>query len=134
MVRPAAAEADDGLRGARRSCWRRRPSSACRSSACPRSSAASATSAPRWPASLVAEALAHGDMGLAVAALAPGAVATAIALWGTDEQQATYLPAFTGDDVPAAALALTEPRPLFDPLEPGDHGAAATATASCSTA
>jgi alkylation response protein AidB-like acyl-CoA dehydrogenase len=67
---------------------------------------------------LVAEALAHGDLGLAVAALAPGAVATAIATWGTDEQQQTYLPAFTGNDVPAAALAMTEPRPLFDALEP----------------
>src|SRR5687768_3920174 len=67
---------------------------------------------------LVAEALAHGDMGLAVAALAPGAVATALSLWGTEEQQSTYLPAFTGDDVPAAALALAEPRPLFDPLAP----------------
>jgi alkylation response protein AidB-like acyl-CoA dehydrogenase len=67
---------------------------------------------------LVAEALAKGDLGLAVAALAPGAVATAIATWGTDEQQQTYLPAFTGDDVAAAALALTEPRPLFDALEP----------------
>ena len=43
-------------------------------------------------------------MGLAVAALAPGAVATALGLWGTDAQQQTYLPAFTGDDVPAAAL------------------------------
>ena len=67
---------------------------------------------------LVAEALAHGDMGLAVALLAPGAVSTALSLWGSAEQQATYLPAFTGDDAPAAALALTEPRPLFDPLEP----------------
>ena len=47
---------------------------------------------------LVAEALANGDLGIAVAALAPGSVATAISLWGTDEQQATYLPAFTGDD------------------------------------
>ena len=47
---------------------------------------------------LVAEALAQGDMGLAVAALAPGAVATAIGLWGTDAQQQTYLPAFTGDE------------------------------------
>ncbi len=45
---------------------------------------------------LVAEALAKGDMGLAVAALAPGAVATAIGLWGTEAQQQTYLPAFTG--------------------------------------
>ena len=67
---------------------------------------------------LVAEALAHGDLGLAVATLAPGAVSTALSLWGSDEQQATYLPAFTGDEVPAAALALTEPRPLFDPLAP----------------
>ncbi len=67
---------------------------------------------------LVAEALAHGDMGLAVASLAPGAVATALSLWGTQEQQSTYLPAFTGDDVPAAALALTEARPLFDVLAP----------------
>ena len=70
---------------------------------------------------LVAEALAKGDMGLAVAALAPGSVATALGLWGTDEQQSTYLPAFTGDDVPAAALALKEPTVLFDVLEPGDH-------------
>ena len=67
---------------------------------------------------LVAEALANGDMGLAVATLAPGSVATALGLWGTDAQQQTYLPAFTGDDVPAAALALTEPAVLFDVLSP----------------
>jgi alkylation response protein AidB-like acyl-CoA dehydrogenase len=71
---------------------------------------------------LVAEALAQGDMGLAVAALAPGSVATAIGLWGSDEQQQTYLPAFTGgpgdEQAPAAALALTEPRVLFDVLAP----------------
>lgn len=70
-------------------------------------------------ATLVGEALAHGDMGLAVATLAPGAVATALSLWGTDEQQQTYLPAFTGSDLPAAALALAEPTVLFDALEPG---------------
>jgi alkylation response protein AidB-like acyl-CoA dehydrogenase len=67
---------------------------------------------------LVAEALAKGDLGLAVAVLAPGAVATAISLWGTEAQQQTYLPAFTGDDVPAAALALSEPAVLFDVLAP----------------
>ncbi len=72
---------------------------------------------------LVTEALARGDLGLAVAALAPGSVATAIGLWGSEVQQQTYLPAFTGDDVPAAALALAEPTVLFDPLAP-----AATAT------
>ncbi len=74
---------------------------------------------------LVAEALAKGDMGLAVATLAPGSVATAIGLWGTDAQQQTYLPAFTGDEVPAAALALNEPTVLFDVLDP-----ATTATRS----
>lgn len=66
---------------------------------------------------LIGEALAHGDMGIAYAALAPGAVATAIGLWGSADQEATYLPAFTGEDVPAAALAILEPRPLFNPLE-----------------
>ena len=66
---------------------------------------------------LIGEALAHGDMGIAYAALAPGAVATAIGLWGSAEQEAIYLPAFTGEDVPAAALAILEPRPLFDPFQ-----------------
>jgi alkylation response protein AidB-like acyl-CoA dehydrogenase len=65
---------------------------------------------------LVAEAMAHGDMGLAVACLAPAAVSTALVLWGDEDQQATYLPSFVGDDVPAAALAVLEPRPLFDPF------------------
>lgn len=66
---------------------------------------------------LIGEALAHGDLGIAYAALAPGAVATAIGLYGSAEQEAKYLPPFTGEDVPAAALAILEPRPLFDPLE-----------------
>ncbi|MDO9379959.1 MAG: acyl-CoA dehydrogenase family protein [Nocardioidaceae bacterium] len=65
---------------------------------------------------LVGEALAHGDMGLAVACLAPHAVATALASWGTADQQATYLGAFTGEDVPAAALAVAEPHAFFDPF------------------
>jgi alkylation response protein AidB-like acyl-CoA dehydrogenase len=66
---------------------------------------------------LIGEALAHGDLGIAYAALAPGAVATAIGHWGSAEQEEAYLPAFTGEDVPAAALAILEPRPLFDPLK-----------------
>jgi alkylation response protein AidB-like acyl-CoA dehydrogenase len=65
---------------------------------------------------LITEALAHGDMGLAFAALAPAAVSTAIGLWGDAEQQSTYLPEFTGENVPAAALAIHEPGPLFDPF------------------
>lgn len=69
-------------------------------------------------ATLVAEALAHGDLGLAVAVLAPGAVASALALWGDEQQQQTYLPALLGDQPPVAALALAEPRPLFDAGQP----------------
>jgi alkylation response protein AidB-like acyl-CoA dehydrogenase len=65
---------------------------------------------------LMSEALAQGDMGIAVACLAPAAVSTALSLWGDADQQSTYLPAFVGEDVPAAALAVLEPRPLFDPF------------------
>jgi alkylation response protein AidB-like acyl-CoA dehydrogenase len=65
---------------------------------------------------VIAEALAHGDVGIAFAALAPGAVATALGLWGDAEQQATYLPAFASENAPTAALALLEPRALFNPL------------------
>ena len=64
---------------------------------------------------LVAEALAQGDMGLAVACLAPSAVSNALVLWGSAEQQSKYLAAFTGEHAPAAALAIQEPKPLFDP-------------------
>jgi alkylation response protein AidB-like acyl-CoA dehydrogenase len=51
-----------------------------------------------------------------VACLAPAAVTNALVRWGDATQQATYLPAFVGDDVPAAALAVLEPHPLFDPF------------------
>jgi alkylation response protein AidB-like acyl-CoA dehydrogenase len=66
---------------------------------------------------LMSEALAQGDMGIAVACLAPAAVSTAISLWGDADQQSTYLSEFVGENVPAAALALLEPRALFNPLE-----------------
>lgn len=49
---------------------------------------------------LVAEALAQGDLGLAVACLAPSAVSTALVLWGDEAQQAKYLPAFAGEMPP----------------------------------
>jgi alkylation response protein AidB-like acyl-CoA dehydrogenase len=68
---------------------------------------------------LMAEALARGDMGIAVACLAPAAVSTAISLWGDGNQQATYLPPFVSDDVPAASLAVMEPEPLFNPFALG---------------
>lgn len=65
---------------------------------------------------LVGEALAEGDMGQAVGCLASAAVATALSLWGSAEQQETYLPAFASDDIPTAALTIAEPRVLFDPF------------------
>jgi alkylation response protein AidB-like acyl-CoA dehydrogenase len=65
---------------------------------------------------LMSEALAQGDMGIAIACLAPAGVSTAISLWGDAEQQSTYLPEFVTDNVPAAALAMLEPRSLFDPF------------------
>lgn len=66
---------------------------------------------------LVAEQLARGDLGLALAVLAPAAVGTAIGLWGDADQQGRYLPELAGDDPPAAALALLEEGVAFDPLQ-----------------
>ena len=54
---------------------------------------------------IVLEELARGDMGIATAIMAPAAVATAIAAYGDADQQATYLPEFTGETPPTAALA-----------------------------
>lgn len=65
--------------------------------------------------SLVAEALAYGDMGLALPILAPSGVASALTHWGSADQQATYLTDFAGESVPQACLAIAEPHPLFDP-------------------
>jgi hypothetical protein len=64
---------------------------------------------------LVAEALAYGDMGLALPILAPGGVASALTHWGSADQQSTYLPEFAGENVPQACVAIAEPQPLFDP-------------------
>jgi alkylation response protein AidB-like acyl-CoA dehydrogenase len=64
---------------------------------------------------LVAEALAYGDMGLALPILAPGGVASALTHWGSADQQATYLNEFAGENVPQACVAIAEPQPLFDP-------------------
>jgi alkylation response protein AidB-like acyl-CoA dehydrogenase len=64
---------------------------------------------------LVAEALAYGDMGLALPILAPGGVASALTHWGSADQQATYLREFAGEKVPQGCVAIAEPHPLFDP-------------------
>jgi len=66
---------------------------------------------------LVIEELARGDMGLALAVLAPLGVVNALVDWGTRDQQQRWLPTFTERFVPAA-LAVLESRPLFDPTKP----------------
>ncbi|MFT3661445.1 MAG: acyl-CoA dehydrogenase family protein [Gordonia sp. (in: high G+C Gram-positive bacteria)] len=66
---------------------------------------------------LVAEAMAYGDMGLAVPLLAPSGVATTLTNFGSDAQQQTYLPDFAGESVPASAVVVAEPWPLFDAFD-----------------
>lgn len=63
---------------------------------------------------LIAEAMAHGDMGLAIACLAPVGVANVLARYGSAEQQAQYLAAFAEEKPPVAAIAIAEPHALFD--------------------
>jgi alkylation response protein AidB-like acyl-CoA dehydrogenase len=64
------------------------------------------------------EELAWGDATLAVALAAPAGFAFAIADQGSDDQKQRYLPAFCGPDFHAAALAVCEPSPAFDPRNP----------------
>lgn len=66
---------------------------------------------------LAAEDLAHGDLSLAAALLAPMSVANAITRWGSERQQALYLPAFADDSPPLASIAVNEPTVLFNPLQ-----------------
>ncbi len=63
---------------------------------------------------LVAEALAYGDMGLALPILAPGGWRPAFTHWGGADRRATYLEEFAGETFPQACPS-TEPQPLFDP-------------------
>jgi alkylation response protein AidB-like acyl-CoA dehydrogenase len=67
---------------------------------------------------LIAEALAHGDMGQAVALLCTPSVANVLTDYGNAEQQAMYLDALVSDAPPVASLAVMEDRPLFDPFQP----------------
>ena len=67
--------------------------------------------------SLVAEALAYGDMGLALPILAPSSVAATLSQFGSETQQKTYLPAFGSENVPGAVVVVNEPSPMFNPFE-----------------
>ena len=73
--------------------------------------------APRSPTTgaLLLEELAAGDAALALAALAPSVFTMALVDHGTAKQQQRYLPQLCGREFHAAALALVEPQPAFDP-------------------
>ena len=65
---------------------------------------------------LVAEALAHGDLGLALACLSGPSVAIALAEFGSAGQEAQYLPSLTGAQPPQASIAVMEGGALFNPF------------------
>ncbi len=67
---------------------------------------------------LVLEELAYGDAALAVAAMTPCLFANALLDHGTDEQKQAHLAAFCGDSFHTGSLALSEPKPGFDPFAP----------------
>jgi len=69
-------------------------------------------------AALVAEELAHGDLALALAILAPGLLAYPLADFGTDAQQKALLPGLIQSASCAGTLALVEPRFDSDPYRP----------------
>ena len=67
---------------------------------------------------LIIEELARGDLGLALAILAPLGVVHALVDWGTRSQQTQWLPRFMGDTFAGGAVAVLESQPLFDPNRP----------------
>lgn len=63
---------------------------------------------------IISEELAWGDFSLAMATLAPVAVANALVRWGTKEQQQTWLPLWLAEEPMRACIAVQENHPLFD--------------------
>jgi len=63
---------------------------------------------------IIAEELANGDLGLALAMLSPTLVAFPVLEMGTDEQKKEILPQFCGESFKFATAALMEPRVAFD--------------------
>ena len=118
VVRPAAADADDACAAPdavlKPPGWR----SGCRSSASPRRSAASPRSARRWPGPSSPRRWRRATWDSPSPRSPPARSPPRSACGAPTSSSSTYLPAFTGDDVPAAALALTEPTVLFDVLDP----------------
>ena len=83
--------------------------------AVPESLGGAATGPWEGTQTLVYEDLAHGDMGLAIAALAPVGFTNTLVRWGSAAQQAKYLPAMIGDEPPVSSIAVSERCPAFDP-------------------
>lgn len=66
---------------------------------------------------IIAEEMAYGDLGMALALLAPVNALNAITQWGTASQQEKYIPAFLDESNPLSAIiAINEPTGLFDPF------------------
>jgi acyl-CoA dehydrogenase len=64
--------------------------------------------------SLVAEELAYGDLGVALAMMSPALFAYPVLEMGSEEQKKKYLPSFCGSNFRYATAALLEPRITFD--------------------
>jgi alkylation response protein AidB-like acyl-CoA dehydrogenase len=67
---------------------------------------------------LAAEALAYGDLAVALAVMAPGLVGLPVLLAGTEAQQRQVLPALVEATAPGFTAALLEPGITFDPYAP----------------
>lgn len=66
---------------------------------------------------LYLEELGWGDVGISLHLLSPNLFALPVALFGSKEQQAQYLPNFCDEHFPRATAALIEPVFRFDPAE-----------------
>ena len=67
---------------------------------------------------LILEDLAHGDLAMALGAVAPLGFVNTLLDQGTDAQREKHLPAFCTGEFVAATTALLEPRATFDPSAP----------------
>jgi alkylation response protein AidB-like acyl-CoA dehydrogenase len=68
--------------------------------------------------SIIAQELAYGDLGVALALLSPIGVLNALVSFGTTAQQEKYIPAFTEEGKKLhATIAVNEHTPLFNPFE-----------------
>jgi acyl-CoA dehydrogenase len=67
---------------------------------------------------LVCEELAHGDLSIALAILSPSLLAYPVAEFGSEDQQRSLLPHFSGDRFVPGSLAIAEPRVRWDAFAP----------------